>query len=386
MQLDSVINLQAEVFQDVFGFVEAPGAMASAAAVDEVASFVHPRALDDGIAQVQRAAVSLEAADFAGYSDPSRAVAPVTRRARGRVHRNETDRMALGVGHKAGGLEDEFELAVVYQDRKPDYGNLLRQIAEKGRGEVRLIYGGIVRAAAPWHRERNSTLRMGSSIAHRRVGAGTLACFVKDRGTGRVGVLSNNHVLANTNNAGLGDEIRQPGSVDGGGSQDRMASLAGFVPLLFGGATNHVDCAWATHDDPPRGEDRTGRYDSAGNRVGQLSGVLQGNVLPGDFVTKIGRTTGYTQGEIDLINVNNLTVDMGGGAIARFDGQLQIKGLSAVPFSRRGDSGSLIVDQNSEPVGLLFGSSSTGGFDNTGLTWANSIGIVLNLLNLEVLK
>jgi hypothetical protein len=77
---------------------------------------------------------------------------------------------------------------------------------------------------------------------------------------------------------------------------------------------------------------------------------------------------------------------MGGGAIARFDGQLQIKGLSAVPFSRRGDSGSLIVDQNSEPVGLLFASSSTGGFDNTGLTWANSIGIVLNLLNLEVLK
>lgn len=386
MQLDSVINLQAEIFRDVFGFVEAPGAIASAAAADEVANFVNPRALDDGISQVQRAARSLGVEDFALDAGAPQGATLATQPARGRVSANETDRMALGVGRKAGAGRDEFELAVVYQDRRPGYGNLMQRISETGRGEVRLVFGGVVRAAAPWHRELNSTLRMGSSIAHRRVSAGTLACFVKDRDTGRIGVLSNNHVLANTNNAAIGDEVRQPGRSDGGGSQDRMASLAGFVPLLFGGASNHVDCAWAAHDSPPRHEDRSGRYDSAENLVGQLSGAVQGSILPGEFVTKIGRTTGYTQGEIDLINVNNLTVDMGGGAIARFDGQFQIRGLSAVPFSRRGDSGSLIVDQNSDPAGLLFASSSTGGFDNTGLTWANPIGMVLNLLNLEIVK
>ena len=96
------------------------------------------------------------------------------------------------------------------------------------------------------------------------------------------------------------------------------------------------------HDNPARQVNGRDRFDSAENLVGHLSGTVPKNVTPGNFVMKTGRTTGYTQGEVDVVNFNNLIVDMGGGATARFDGQIQMKGLSKVPFSRRGDSGSLI--------------------------------------------
>ncbi len=221
-------------------------------------------------------------------------------------------------------------------------------------------------------------------MVHPSVPAETLGCFVQHRISKKTGVLSNNHVLANVNNAAIGDEIRQADRSDGGTAADRMASLAGFVPLRFAGASNTVDCAWAEHDTPSRLVNRRDRLDSAENLVGQLSGTNPQNVSPGDFVMKTGRTTGYTQGVVDVVSFNNLNVDMGGGVTARFDGQIQIKGLSKVPFSRRGDSGSLIVDTSSNPVALLFAGSSSGGFENTGLTWANPIDLVLNQLNLVI--
>lgn len=80
------------------------------------------------------------------------------------------------------------------------------------------------------HRERHRPAPGGVSIGHRDVTAGTLGCVVR-RGAERL-ILSNNHVLANTNAAEPGDPILQPGSYDGGRlPDDAIAVLERFVPI-----------------------------------------------------------------------------------------------------------------------------------------------------------
>ncbi|MEQ8975381.1 MAG: hypothetical protein RIE73_33970 [Coleofasciculus sp. C1-SOL-03] len=73
----------------------------------------------------------------------------------------------------------------------------------------------------------------GYSIGHPDVTAGTLGCLVKDKLNQRTVILSNNHVLANSNQAQVGDPIIQPGSADGGTIEsDTIATLERFYPLL----------------------------------------------------------------------------------------------------------------------------------------------------------
>ncbi len=74
----------------------------------------------------------------------------------------------------------------------------------------------------------------GVSIGHYKVTAGTLGTMVKDRATGDRLILSNNHVLANGNEAQIGDAILQPGAIDGGEMpSDVVAQLERFIPLRF---------------------------------------------------------------------------------------------------------------------------------------------------------
>ena len=76
----------------------------------------------------------------------------------------------------------------------------------------------------------------GVSIGHRDITAGTLGCLVvKDNKTF---ILSNNHVLANSNAGQIGDPILQPGSFDGGQVEtDQIGTLAEFVEINFGGGS-----------------------------------------------------------------------------------------------------------------------------------------------------
>src|SRR5256885_864294 len=60
----------------------------------------------------------------------------------------------------------------------------------------------------------------GVSIGHRAITAGTLGCVVRRQG--QVFVLSNNHVLANSNDAQRGDAILQPGPHDGRSEERRV--------------------------------------------------------------------------------------------------------------------------------------------------------------------
>ena len=111
----------------------------------------------------------------------------------------------------------DFALAVRVQQRALEHSREVERITQHARGEVDVRYVGVVRKrATPWHQQRCRPLRIGCSVGHFKVTAGTLGAVVRPRGGGPLGVLSNNHVLANENRGKRGQAILQPGRYDGG--------------------------------------------------------------------------------------------------------------------------------------------------------------------------
>ena len=223
--------------------------------------------------------------------------------------------------------------------------------------------------SGPNHRGRN--LRFGVSggnvndSTRRFCCSGTLGALITD-GSNQY-ILSNNHVLARSGQAGAGEDVSQPGLIDSN------CNIATVVADFSGGAplgSSNVDAAVA--------QLRPGQMDSSGaiEDIGVPSSTI---VVPtlGLSVAKSGRTTGFTTGSIQSINTSvnvQYTASCGGGKkfTVSFTNQIVI---GPGTFSAGGDSGSLIVTNNAShnPVGLLFAGSSS-------VTIANPIGLVLTRL------
>jgi len=223
----------------------------------------------------------------------------------------------------------------------------------------------------------------GISIVHKNITSGTFGCVVEKSGTKLI--LSNNHVLANSNDARIGDDIYQPGSFDQGTFNDKIGTLFDFVPIDFGGftdpkpptcpiakgtagtvnamaailgrkhrlvafnmdplaATNEVDAAVAL---PGEDSDITDEI----VEIGKPAGVKQHEL--GMEIQKYGRTTHYTTGVVLQVNVT-VQVSYGPSGTATFIGQFMGGNMSA-----GGDSGSACLDMNKNVVGLLFAGSDT---------------------------
>ena len=208
----------------------------------------------------------------------------------------------------------------------------------------------------------------GYSVGHLRITAGTYATAVYDArpypGIPRkYYVLSNNHVLANSNAARIGDPILQPGPYDGGRyPRDMIARLSRFVPIRFSGPCNYVDAAIA------EGEFHV--LDREIYWIGYVKGV-RFMTKPGEIVQKTGRTTNYTTGKVTSINAT-VNVNYGGGQVAKFCRQILTTNMSA-----GGDSGSLLCDMKENAVGLLFAGSSR-------VTVHNHIVYVQSLLGIRI--
>jgi len=225
----------------------------------------------------------------------------------------------------------------------------------------------------------------GYSVGHYKITAGTISTGVYDilpggtvsppaNGLGippKTYILSNNHVLANSNDASIGDPILQPGPYDGGTNPaDLIGNLNRFIPITFEPPTpraqhnNLVDAAVAEvqfHD-----------IDREIYWTGPVRGWRRkSNVPVGTLVKKTGRTTNFTTGRIVAINAT-VDVGYGGGKVARFKDQFIAGGMSA-----GGDSGSLVTTLDSIAVGLLFAGSTTS-------TIINPIENVRSLLKVEV--
>lgn len=193
----------------------------------------------------------------------------------------------------------------------------------------------------------------GVSCGHHAMdGAGTLGCLVakRDGGDGHRYILSNNHVLANNNEASPGDPILEPGPFDGGDPGDPIAELTDYEPFDFSGL-NSMDAAIARVLDP---------NDIRAEILGGI-GAVQKPPMPAviyQSVRKQGRTTSHTVGLVQGLSEYFPRVTYGSNSAA-FDEQIVIRGAGAAfsspSFSSPGDSGSLVVDaMTRRPVALLF--------------------------------
>jgi hypothetical protein len=246
------------------------------------------------------------------------------------------------------------------------------------------VTGMFVAFSDPTKRARPAP--MGFSVGHPAITAGSIAVPVVD-GSANVYVLSNNHVLANSNDAAIGDAALQPGPFDGGTAADQIGTLAAFKPIDFSGGNNTIDAAIALLTSPADVLTSTPTDDGYGPPGTTIWGDANGDgsfddrtALLGLLVQKYGRTTKLTHGQITGVNA---TVDICYEVLiifcvksARFVDQLIIEPGG---FSGGGDSGSLIVsdDANKSPVGLLFAGSST-------QTIANRIDLVFNHFGVRV--
>lgn len=291
----------------------------------------------------------------------------------------DPDSIAFGVGGPGEPVLTLFTESALPQDA------LMSQLAQSAGTRalssvpIQQVPVGAVDAYS--HRGRHRPAPGGVSVGHVNVTAGTLgsrAIGLTAPWNNRHLILSNNHVLANSNAGRVNDSIIQPGAADGGRHPgDQIAVLARWVPINFGGAPNVVDCAfgWAWHERI-RGEQY---YLSGGRPAYYRTGTAPLAPPLGLIVGKSGRTTALTQGRVTQIGVS-VNVNYGGGRVALFRNQIAIRSVNSNPFSAGGDSGSLIWHwaNGLRPVGLLF---AGGG----GVTFANPISAVLSALNIRLL-
>jgi len=229
----------------------------------------------------------------------------------------------------------------------------------------------------------------GVSIGHPQVTAGTLGMVIRSSDTRYI--LSNEHVLANTNNAQIGDPIYQPGVHDGGGEGDTIAHLTDFIPIEFSETStcpianipvnicnwfakvfnrqtrlkavaepvNLVDCAIALPENDA---------DVSDEILG--IGIPRGfaTVEVGDKVKKSGRTTGLNYGEVTITEAT-ARVNYGVGT-AMFAEQ-----IITTKLAEGGDSGSVVLNEENNVIGLLFAGSET-------ITIVNDIFNVIDLLEI----
>lgn len=293
--------------------------------------------------------------------------------------------VALGLTRRPSG---EFEVAVRYPLGTPTARMVARRlVGESGReldvrrtGRIRPVRvpglrPPVATASAVGETGRVRPLRPGISIAHHAVSAGTLGGFVTIDGADGIHALSNFHVLAGSPDANTGDVILQPGPADGGTAEDRVGTLAAWAPVTSDAAMT-VDAAVALLDEP----DVEADYPS-----GRLTGW--GAPTGTEVVEKIGRTTGVTRGRVVAIELDGIVVGYGGEVgDLRFDNQIEVEGTGVGPFSRGGDSGSLVYrPQDQRVIGLLFAGSETGGENGAGLTYLNPIDEVLTALGATLL-
>ncbi|GLY95341.1 trypsin-like peptidase domain-containing protein [Actinoplanes sp. NBRC 103695] len=186
----------------------------------------------------------------------------------------------------------------------------------------------------------------GGSIGWPGAEGGTIASVCFDLRTGGPYLLSNHHVLVMAPETRLRNRVLQPGGGDPG--SDVVGRLARAAPL------RRVDAAIARLDVP---YEPVALPPPAGATLGRA-------------VRKTGSATGVTTGHVQDLHAD-IVVEVRGRPV-RFTGQLVLD-LPAAP----GDSGSLVVTEAAEPVGLLFAGTDA-------FVLANPIATVLKALRIRL--
>jgi hypothetical protein len=322
-------------------------------------------------------------------------MAEVASELRGAKERAETDLLALpgvtgvDIGYKEVGGEptDRLAIRVLVTEKKPRGKVPAKQrvpeeidghptdVIER-RFELHQLGASVPveSLATPVDSSAYDPLRGGISIGPCReingfVHAGTLGAIVADNVSNEFLVLSSFHVLCVDDGSNPGDPMAQPARMDGATCPgDAIGTLRRHA------LTATVDAAVA---DTLANGATTRSVAPEVVEIGALTGVNTATL--GQAVRKRGRTTRLTFGTVDSVALT-LTLDYGDGIGRRtLTNQIGVKPDGRNPaFTAKGDTGSVVVNDARQVVGLLVAG------DDAGYGVANPIADVLGALNVRL--
>lgn len=160
--------------------------------------------------------------------------------------------------------------------------------------------------------------------------AGTLAGVVWDRTDGEPCLLSNWHVLSGRVSARQGEPCYQPAIFDGGTEAD----IVGHLERWRLDENGDVALAKIVPHRPYASLEVLGLWHPVSDTTAPELGMI---------VRKWGRTTGFTKGFVDGVQLA-VNIDYGDGRVRAFRNQFHIASVKlGVPFSQPGDSGAMVV-------------------------------------------
>ena len=319
---------------------------------------------------------------------------------------------SVGIGYKIKDGKPTSKIGVIVGVEKKEPLSKLdpSQVIPKNVDDIETDVIEIGRVEALYAKQRPAL--GGVSVGHYKITAGTLGITISKP---ELLIVSNNHVLSNENNCKIGDDILQPGPLDGGILNDKIASLIAYEPIHFIGEPLSDNPIPKDESEVPKKEfflfrlfkkalnwlfrilaigyqfdirenvntDFNRSYkninskdnnlvdvaiarpvDSHYVKANQINhvGSVSGTSIPtlGMNIKKTGRTTGYTHGIVEILDLT-VQVYFSDNRIALFNDQVGI----SVNMVQGGDSGSLVVEADSnKAVGLIFAGSHTLGIMN----------------------
>jgi hypothetical protein len=295
----------------------------------------------------------------------------------------------LGYKEVKARATDEISVVVLVDKKEPagklrkqdivpmSHDNFVTDVQEVGT--IRLL------GSSDGEEDRQKRLRPavpGCSIGHYLSTAGTFGALVRDQNSGRMLILSNNHVLANSSDgrdgrAHRGDPIYQPGPFDGGDETDMLARLETFAPLRR--EESQPACSLSSRLSKilnilpflrkqgyqirlVKIEEKGNLLDAALARplneeeveaevmgLGQVRGMDLARL--GETVYKSGRTTGVTAGLVKVLEAS-VWVQVSHNSRVLMHEQIITENMG-----KPGDSGSLVLNSENKAVGLLMAGS-----------------------------
>ena len=218
-------------------------------------------------------------------------------------------------------------------------------------------------------RPLNMGIFPGASISHHVGFPGTVGCIVRSArlGENSLGLLTASHVLSLDNIADQDDRVFVPAVQDGRGLKSEQCGtlvdytvLPDFRSLLNGRANQFccVDVAMVKQGDraPFPGQTIVPNPSDI-NQMMPLKGVIGGEQATRYInrpVFKLGRTTGFTVGLLNVVGLQRQPIWLNEKQY-HYMNILAVKARKGAPFSRAGDSGALVYTKDGWALGLVIG-------------------------------
>lgn len=202
-------------------------------------------------------------------------------------------------------------------------------------------------------------LQLGLSVSRLDSQAGTIGAFVRVKGgSDDHYLLSCNHVLAKLNKGEKKDDIYHPGKPDQNplGHKFRVATLDDWIDLAPDDINLH-DAAIAklNSDVDHSGTVIPGGLPNEGKQLTAFAGDPIEDIRDNRSVRMIGRTSGLSTGKVSGVAIGPQAVVTPTLGKVFFSEIIEVIGDNGRPFSRAGDSGSLVyLADTFEAIGLVF--------------------------------